>query len=276
MQLSENRKNSWVPFVILIPITLPILIMYLWLLLSSVSTGMNGLIPKGFTLSNWSVLWQAIPGKASIWAYFFNTVLFAFFVAIFEVLIAAAAAYAIARLNFPGRRIFLSLTIVLHAFPAITLIIALFYILRMLGLYDTLVGVVLVKLALGIPFSIWILKGFFDNVPWDIEIAAMVDGSSRFNIWRKIMIPMVGPGLAAVAIFTFLSSWSEFMIVYIFAPNSNNQTLSILLNMLSGDPDRIQLGLIVAIAVFYIAPVLLFYFVTQKYLMNMYGGGVKG
>lgn len=276
MQQSENARKSWVPYVILIPITLPIIILYTWLFLSSFSTGMKGVIPEGFTLDNWRLLWKTEPGEASIWAYFINTFIFASLVTIFEVLVASAAAYAISRLNFPGRRFFLSFVIILHSFPSITLIIAIFLILRMLGLYDTLVGVIMVKIAFELPFAIWIMKGFFDNVPWDIEIAAMVDGSSRWHIWRKIVMPIVRPGVVAIAIFAFLTGWSEFMIPYIFAPNSSHQTLSVFLNMLMSEADQANYGLVTAVGLFYVFPVLLFYVFTQKYLLNIFSGGVKG
>lgn len=276
MQQSENRRKSWVPYLVLVPITLPICILFFWLFLSSFSSGMKGIVPDGLTLENWTFLWKPQPGHASIWAYFANTFLFASMVAICEVLIASAAAYAISRLHFPGRRFFLTFVIILHAFPSVTLIIAVYFILRALGLYDTLLGVICVKVAFELPFAIWIMKGFFDNVPWDIEIAALVDGSSRFTIWRKIMLPVVGPGLAAISIFAFLTGWSEFMIPYIFAPNSTHQTLSVYLNMLMSQADQANYGLVTAVGVFYVIPVLLFYFFTQKYLLNIFSGGVKG
>lgn len=276
MKQSENARRSVVPYIILVPITLPILILFTWLFLSSFSTGMKGLVPNGFTLENWTFLWKTEPGEVNVWAYFFNTLIFASLVTIIEVVIASAAAYAISRLNFPGRRFFLSFVIILHAFPTVTLIIAVFFVLRALGLYDSLSGVILVKIAFELPFAIWIMKGFFDNVPWDIEIAAMIDGSSRFTIWRKIVMPIVKPGLAAIAIFVFLTSWSEFLIPYIFAPNSTTQTLSVYLNALTSDAEQTDYGLLAAVGVFYVIPVLLFYVFTQKYLLNIFSGGVKG
>ncbi len=127
MQQSESARKTWVPYIILIPITLPIVIMYTWLFLSSFSTGMKGVIPQGFTLDNWRFLWETEPGDVSIWAYFVNTFLFAALVTVLELTVASLAAYAISRLNFPGRRLFLSFVIILHSFPSITLIIAIFF-----------------------------------------------------------------------------------------------------------------------------------------------------
>lgn len=276
MQQSESARKTWVPYIILIPITLPIVIMYTWLFLSSFSTGMKGVIPQGFTLDNWRFLWETEPGDVSIWAYFVNTFLFAALVTVLELTVASLAAYAISRLNFPGRRLFLSFVIILHSFPSITLIIAIFFILRMLGLYDTLAGVIIVKVAFELPFAIWIMKGFFDNVPWDLEVSGMVDGASRLKVWQKVVMPVVRPGLAALAVFAFLTGWSEFMIPYIFAPNSSNQTLSVFLNMLTSQADVANYGLVTAVGLFYVIPVLFFYIFTQKYLLNIFSGGVKG
>lgn len=276
MHVIENRPKPWVPYLILGPLVIPILILFTWLFLSSFSVSMYGLVPEQLTLKNWSILWSTPPNQASIWAYFMNTFLFASIVTIIEVFIASSAAYAISRLNFPGRRFLLSFVIILHAFPSITLIVAIFFVLRTLGLYDTLSGIILIKVAFELPFAIWVMKGFFDDIPWDIEIAALVDGASRFHIWRKIMLPIVGPGIAAISIFTFLTAWSEFMIPYIFAPTSSYKTLSVLLNELMSQAEQADYGLVATVGVFYILPVIIFYAFTQKYLVHIFSGGVKG
>lgn len=276
MLQSENRKKSWVPYMILIPITLPIVIMFVWLFLASISDRMTGIVPEHLTAKNWTFLWQPFDGGTTIWPYLANTCIYAFLVMVLEVFIASLGAYAVSRLNFPGRRYFLSFIIILHAFPIVTLIIAIFWILKTLGLYDTVAGTVIVKVAFETPFALWIMKGFFDSVPWDVEIAAMVDGASRWKIWRKIVMPIVRPGLTAVCIFAFLTGWSEFLIPYIFAPNSTSATLSILVNSLMSEADKANYGLVAAVGVFYVIPVLFFYTFTQKYLLHIYSGGVKG
>lgn len=170
----------------------------------------------------------------------------------------------------------MSLTIVLHAFPSVTLLIAIFFVLRTLGLYDRLLGVILVKVALELPLGIWLMKGFFDTVSWDVEMAALVDGCSRFRIWLRIMLPLIKPGIAALAIFAFISGWNEFLLPYIFLPTSTNQTLSVFLQGLSGDIGRVDYGLLTAVGLFYALPTLLFFIFTQRYLLRIYSGGVKG
>ena len=112
-----------------------------------------------------------------------NTMIFASSVTLIVLSVSSTASYAISRLNIPFRKEFLAGILILHAFPSITLIIAIFLILQMVGLYNTLIGVILVKASLQLPLGIWIMKGFYDSVPWEIEMAGIQDGASRFTVW---------------------------------------------------------------------------------------------
>jgi len=273
------RKS--IPYVILTVITLPIVLMYAWLFMSSFATRTEGLKPLGFTLSNWQFLsgdWGSAWRRdyPSIWEATLNTLIFAATVTVAEVSVAAATGYALSRIRFRGRKAFLGLTLVLHAFPSVTLLIAIFFILRALGLYGKMVGVIMVKVALDLPFGIWTMKGFFDTVSWDIEMSALIDGCSRFRTWLQIVLPLIRPGIAALSIFCFLSGWSEFLLPFIFIPRFDNWTLSVLLKNLIGDFRFIDYGLVTAVGLFYMVPVLIFYAFTQQYLLSIYTGGVKG
>jgi len=186
------------------------------------------------------------------------------------------AGYALSRLKFPFRPQFLGGAMILHAFPSISLIVAIFLMLRVLGLYDTLLGVILVKASLEIPFGIWVIKGFYDSIPWEIEMAGMQDGASRFLVWRKLVLPQVKPGIAALAIFSFIAAWSEFILPFILAPSSETQLLSVYLAGLMSDDYLTDYGLFKAVGLFYILPVMLFYLFTQDRLMDIYRGAHKG
>lgn len=273
---SEVRRRAWVPWLFLIPVTLPLVVLYVWLFLASWSSGMEGLRPLGWTAANWSFLWAPDPYLPNIWALTGNTLLFAALVTLGEVGLASTAAYALSRLHVPARRLWLGLLIVLHAFPSITLLVAIFLLLRFLGLYDTLAGVVLVKIALDLPFHVWVLKGFYDQVPWDYEMAAMVDGASRFTVWRRVVLPLVKPGLLASGVFAFLSGWNEFLLPYVLAPGMETQTLPVFLSSLLSQADVADYGMVSAVGVFYMIPVLVVYAVMQRYLLALYTGGVKG
>jgi inositol-phosphate transport system permease protein len=276
--------RKWLPYLVAYSVlgitTLPILLMYVWLLLSSFSVQMKyGFIPVDFTLENWRFLWTNVEQGGtvlpSIWLAVYNSLLFSGSLTVLEVLIGVMAGYALSRMEFPGRQGLLKTTLMLHAFPSVALLIAVFYILNFLGLFDSLWGVLLVKTALQIPMTAWIIKGFFDDVPWDVEWAGMMDGCSRFKVWYTIVLPIIKPGIAAVSIFSFLSGWSEFLLLYTFILSDENVTLASYLQKLIGDPNLLNYGLLSAVSLFYMLPVLLFFIFTQKSLMQVSTGGGK-
>ncbi|MEE8152428.1 MAG: carbohydrate ABC transporter permease, partial [candidate division NC10 bacterium] len=166
--------------------------------------------------------------------------------------------------------------LILHAFPTITLIVAIFLILQMVGLYNTLIGVILVKASLELPLGIWIMKGFYDTVPWEIEMAGIQDGADRFTVWRRLVLPQVKPGLLALGVFSFLAGWSEFILPQVLAPDNRVQVLSVYLAALIADDQSFDFNLFKSIGLFYVIPVIVLYLIFQDKLMNIYGGRSKG
>ncbi|WP_196223500.1 carbohydrate ABC transporter permease [Roseibium sp. RKSG952] len=275
--MTSNFRS--LPVIALLTIlSLPLVIMYAFTLVDSISDAEPGsLIPSEFTLHHWRFLWDDTTGRGSVWIATINTFIFAGSTAAIVCATSLTSAYALSRLNFPARRFFLAGVIILHAFPTITLIIAIFLILQFLGLFDTLIGVIMVKAALELPFGIWVMKGFYDTVPWEIEMAGVQDGASRFMVWRKLVLPQVQPGLSALLIFSFLSGWSEFILPLVLAPGSDAQVLSTYLAyFLLDDSLEVDFNLFKSVGLFYALPVILIYLVFQKKLMNIYGGGSKG
>jgi inositol-phosphate transport system permease protein len=271
-----NRLRSSIPYVVLILLSLPILIAYFWLFESSVATRTQGLTVEGLTTQNWNFLVEPIRSKPSIWRVLLNTLMFAVPLGLLDATISSLAGYALSRLKFPGRRMFLSFTIILHAFPSATLLIAIYFVLRFLKLYNSIFGVVLVSVALGLPLGIWLMKGFFDNVSWDIEMAALIDGCSRIRAWWSVILPIVRPGLAALVVFSFLGGWGAYIIPYTFLVTASLQPISLYLQSLTGDYTFVNYGVVTAVGLFQLLPVVIFYFFTQKYLLNLYSGGMKG
>ncbi len=270
------RYKNLIPYALLLLLSSPLLVGFAWLLIATFSRRTYGLTPQGLTLQNWRFLWSFDNWRNSVWGVTFNTLLLAISLAVVVVLLSALAGYALSRLDFTGRRSFMSLTLILHAFPSVTLLIAIYFVLRTLGLYNTLRGIILVKVALELPLGIWLMKGFFDGVPWDIERAAMVDGASRFRMWWEIVLPLIRPGIAALAIFSFISGWNEFLIPYTFTLDRQQATLAVYLQQLVGDTRLVDYGLVATIGLFQLLPVLLFFLFTQRYLLSIYAGGVKG
>jgi len=273
----EARKTNWPLTIFLLVVSLPILIMYVWLFIDSISEiNTDSIWPQQFTLKNWRFLTEEIPGHGNVWRATFNTTVFASSVVTIVVLLSSTAGYALSRLKFPFRSQFLGFVLLLHSFPSVTLIISIFLMLRMIGLYDTLIGVILIKAALELPFGIWVMKGFYDTVPWEIEMAGLQDGASRFQVWYKLILPQIMPGIAALAIFSFMAGWSEYVLPLILAPSSDTRLLSVYLSGLISDNFLSDFGLFKAVGLFYIVPVMVFYLFTQDKLMNIYGGGTKG
>jgi len=255
----------------------PLVVMYLYLAIDTVTNSPAGsFVPNEFTLQHWSFLWDTPRGRPNIWRVTLNSLIFASSSCLIVLAVSSTAGYVLSRLNVPGRSFFLAGVMVLHAFPAITLIVAIFLVLQMVGLYNSLIGVILVKAAIDMPLGIWIMKGFYDTVPWEIEMAGIQDGASRFRVWRSLVLPQVGPGLLALGLFSFLLAWSEFVLPQVLAPGNQVQVLSVYLASLIADDNNFDMALFKSVGLFYIAPVLILFAVFQRYLMNIYGGGTKG
>jgi inositol-phosphate transport system permease protein len=278
-------RNRWVaalPYVVLALATLPILVLYVWLFYSSFFPRIEGFTPiGGFTVENWRFLWdpQSVPqmrNRPPILPLTVNTFLFAAATSLLGLLISSMAGYALSRLRFRGRRMFLGGILLLHSFPSVTLLIALFVVLRALGLYDKLIGVILVQSALSLPFGVWIMKGFFDNIPWDLEMSALVDGAGRLRTWWRIMLPLVKPGLLALGILLFVEGWNQFLLPFVFMPSGSQQTLSTLVRGILGEGRFVDYGLLSAVGLYYSLPVLVLFVLAQEQLMRIYAGGVKG
>ncbi|MFO7152596.1 MAG: carbohydrate ABC transporter permease [Bacillota bacterium] len=267
-------------YILLIILSLPILLGYLWLFSGSISDELEfGIVPKRITFENWRFLWSDITIGTkvfpNIWPITLNSLLLSGSITLLEVLISLLAGYALSRMNFPGRNFILKTTIILHAFPGVALLIALYYVLNYIGMIDKIAGVVLVKVALELPMATWMIKGFFDEISWEIEWAAYMDGCSRLQAWYKIILPQIKPGIAAVALFAFLAGWSEFIYSYTFIFSSENYTLAVFLKNLIGDFRFLDYGLLAAAGLFYMIPVIAFFLISQKSLATIKFGGLK-
>jgi len=275
---SKERALKIAMYTFLIITATPIFLGYAWIFVASFSKEMTfGIIPKGLTIKHWRFLWQA-PNQVMpiVWPVFLNTLFLGLGTAFLSVLISTPTGYALSRLKVPGRKLFLALTLILHAFPGISLLISLFWVLQKLHLLNSIMGVVMVNAGLMSPFCIWVMKGFFDGIPWDIEMSAFVDGANRFQIWYKVMLPQVRPGIFAISIFSFIMGWSTFIYVLVFILKKQGWTLSSYIYAILGEYRFVDWGFLAAASVFFILPVLFFFVFTNKYLMKVTIGGMKG
>lgn len=297
MVLNKFRLNlkSILAYLALLTFSMPIFLAFLWLIITTFSTRTEGLESLGWTLSNWSFLWKSPfgPEFQSIWVVTLNTFFLAAVMTTIVVFVSSMAAYPLSRMKFAGRRWFLSATLILHAFPIVTLLIPIFFVLRWItkipiigkGLpliggfgFNTIGGVALVMVAFQLPFGIWIMKGFFDNISWDMERSALIDGASRFQVWWKILMPNIKPGIAALSIFAFISGWNAYLIPFTFTVGRAGKTtvLSVYIQNFISESVMTEWNMVAAVGLFQLIPVLIFFLFTQEALLNIYGGGAKG
>jgi len=294
MMLRPKLKPVLAYLVLIVPSSL-IILGFLWLLITSFSTRVEGLQSLGWTLNNWRFLWESPfgPQYPSIWAVTLNTLVMSLIMTLIVVVVSSLTGYALSRMKFPGRKGFLSLTLILHAFPSVTLLIPIYFVLLQIAKipligrdvpllggfgYNTIGGVALVMVAFQLPFGIWIMKGFFDNISWDMERSALIDGASRFKVWWQIIMPNIKPGIAALSIFSFLTAWNAYLIPLTFTAGraGKSAVLSLYLQNFISESVMTEWNAVAAVGLFQLVPVVLFFLFTQEALLNIYGGGKKG
>ena len=275
---------------------LPLILLYLILILSSFANHMLSgpdIFTAKYSLQNWRLLFEGKLEPAAVPLYTFrdllviilNTFIVAGGVAVVVVVASTLAGYAFSRMRFRGRRGLMEFLILLHAFPGVALLIAVYAIYvwtlksipqSMLTSYQFLYTI-LARASLEIPMSIWLMKGFFDKIPWEVEWSALVDGASRIKTWWRILLPQVKPGIAALAIFAFLAGWEDLIYVHVFLYVAGNiKTLATFIEETIGKIETAYLPIAAAAGTLYLLPTLLFFIFTQKTLLETMGSGVKG
>ena len=268
-------KGSLLLYMILL--TMPIAIMIVWYFVRATYNPNTG----AFALDNFNFLWQDIEYSGMklpiIWPILVNTLLYSMIIVAAEVTLTIPAAYAFSRLDFAGKKAMLKFLFIMRSFPGITLIIATFLILLKMGLVNTYPGIVLVAVTGSLPGRIYIMKGFFDGVPWDLEWAAMVDGCSRFRAFYKVIIPTVSTGIGAISTFAFFGAYGEWFLFKLLIFDNLRLTMGgYVAKLITKENIITEFGLICALGLFYTIPIIIFYLFTQKYFMKIQLGGRKG
>lgn len=251
---------------------------FLWMLSSSfksrreIFTRVPILIPQQPTLANYQYVLTQTPAAR----YFGNSLFVAISTTVLALILTTLGAYALSRFRFRGRRELGAWLIGGQMFPGVLMLIPLFVTLTRLNLVNTYAGLIIVYCVGAIPFSTWMLKGYFDTVPVELEEAAMIDGCSRLQgIWR-VFLPVAAPGVAAVALFAFTSAWQEFMFAMTMMKDMNKYTLSVGINFFVGIAGSVVWGNIMAMAVLIIVPGLIIFLFLQRYMITgLTAGAVK-
>ena len=275
-----RQRGEALKYAILGIMSLPLVGMYTWLVMNSVSGGVvYGLLPTKFSLSNWRFLTGPFPfnigGIKSVWSATVNSLIVGTGVALVTASVCSLAGYALSRLSFTGRTAILQVLLALRAFPMLILLIATYFILYYLGLLDTFLSVILARSAINLAFCTWVIKGFFDDVPKEVEEAAMVDGATRFQIWTRIMLPLIKPGLVTVLILGFRDGWSDFIFTNTFIFSEAKWTLSMLIYTIVNNPESMDYGLLAALSVYFMVPAMALYIIGQRGFTQASMGGAE-
>lgn len=248
-----------------------------WTISTSIKTRVDTftLPPKFFNFSPTLKNYQSLLQYDGFWRIYFNTILITFCTTVLCLLIGSLAAYALARApRFRGRSSLEILMIVVRALPGIVIILPLYNLSTYLGLYDKIWALILIYTGFNIPFAIWLMTNFFDQVPIEIEDAARVDGASNLQLFSRVLLPLVAPGLVATGVFVALLSWNEFLIPIIMA-GEDSKTLPILVSSFISNR-TLDWGPMAAAATFALIPIIIFTVAIQKWLVvGLSGGAVK-
>lgn len=253
-----------------------------WMLITSLKTGFAAMQyppqwwPAEPTLANYTRLLDPSNSVGQDFLrYFGNSLWVSTATTVAAVVVAVPAAYAFSRFRFPGRT-FLFFTVLLrNMFPAVVFLVPLFILMRLLGLVNTHGSLILTYLTFGLPLAIWLLKGFYDNIPIQLEQAARIDGATRFQAFFFIVMPLSTPGIIATAIYSFIGAWNEYIYAYTFLTRHDQMTLPVGIQRFFSENATDWPGLMAATFMMSV-PVVVLFLVLQKYFVRaLTEGAVK-
>ena len=255
-----------------------VLFPFYWMTVTSFKTEdqMRSLVsmfwPSPFALENYVQLVT----KTDFLAWFGNSAIVAISSTLVATAIGTLGAYALARLKFLGRAFMSSTVLITYLVPPSILFIPLYAQIRTFGLSDSLAGLIAAYPSFTVPFVTWLLMGYFESIPIELEEAAMIDGSTRFGAFRRIILPLSAPGVLAAALYAFTQAWNEFLYALVFITNVKLRTLPVgLSSFITGDV--YGWGYLMAGAVLTTLPVIAVYIYLQKYMVEgLTAGSVKG
>ncbi len=231
-----------------------------------------GLIPRALTLEHY----RAVLGEAAFVRALGNSLIVGLASALIAIAVALPAAYALARFQFRGREQLGLLVLSTQMLPSVAILVPLVVIMRTLELSNTLTGLVITHLTLGLPIAVWMLRGYFDSIPRDLEEAAWIDGASQTQALLRIVLPLMAPAVVAVATFAFVLSWGEYVLALSLVSSTQSKTLPLALQALF-DPYSFSWGQVMAGGVIIAVPAVALFLIFRRYLIGgLVSGGVKG
>ena len=274
--MGARRAAGWVVVdaLVLVYALVPVL----WILsLSLKPTSMvkdGKLIPSSLTLDNYRGIFRGNFFSSAL----INSVGIGVLTTVIAVVIGAMAAYAVARLEFPGKRLLIGVTLLISMFPAISLVTPLFNIERRIGLFDTWPGLIIPYITFALPLSIYTLSAFFREIPWDLEKAATMDGATPAQAFRKVIVPLAAPGIVTTAILVFIFAWNDLLLALSLTATRAAITAPVAIANFTGSSQFEEpTGSIAAGAMVITVPIIVFVLVFQRRIVaGLTSGAVKG
>lgn len=273
---SAEQRILWISRVVVWIVIVLVIFPALWIVMSSFSAGdsffLSSLFPEKFSTEHYVSLFT----ETNFLLWVFNSLKFCFIVAILQLALTSLAAYAFARLRFTGRKYGLMSLLVLQVFPNSMAVAGYYILIYKFGLVDSSLALIFV-LAGGSAFNIWLLKSYIDGIPVELDEAALVDGANRFQVFYKIVMPLAMPQLAVLFLFSFIATYSEYVITSIFLQTPGKMTLAIGLQSFISDQFAAHWTLFSAAAVISSLPIMIVFMCLQRFIQNgLVAGGVKG
>jgi multiple sugar transport system permease protein len=251
---------------------------FYWLVNTSLKTGpdlsTSALLPPSPTLDNYDSIFH----DAAFTTALRNSAIVALATTALSLTVGAFCAYALARLRMKHKFLILAVVLSISTFPQIAIAAPIFKLWRDVGLYNTIPGLVIPYLTFALPLTIYILTSFFKEIPRDLEEAALVDGATNFEAFRKVVVPLAAPGLATAGILTFIAAWNEFLLAITLTSSTNARTVPAAIAFFTGSTQFEQpLGTISAASVVISIPLILLVLLFQKRIVaGLTAGAVKG
>lgn len=273
---AAERRTLWISRIVIWVTIVVIMFPALWIVMSSFSSGdsffLSSLFPKKLSTQHYVDLIQ----KTNFLKWVWNSLKMCLLVAVVQLLLTSLAAYAFSRLRFFGRKYGLMTLLILQVFPNSMAISGYYILIYKFGLVDNILVLILV-LAGGSAFNIWLLKSYIDGIPRELDEAAMVDGAGHFTVFSKIILPLAMPQLVVIFLFSFIATYSEYVISSVFLQNPKNMTLALGLQSFIADQFGAHWTMFSAAAVLSSLPIMIVFMALQKYIQNgLVAGGVKG
>ncbi len=235
-------------------------------------------IPQSISFDNYKSLFEGGIDDSPFIKPLINSILIALITTVIAIVLASFCAYAIARLEFPGKRLILAGALAIAMFPPISTVGPLFDMWRALGLYDTYLGLIIPYLTFSLPLAIYVLVAFFREIPWELEQAAQVDGATPFQAFTKVIVPLAAPGVFTAAILVFIFCWNDFLFAISLTSSDASRTVPAALAFFTGESSfTAPTGSIAAAAVVVTVPIIVFVlFFQRRIVAGLTAGAVKG